>query len=83
MSKLTVLPVWKAGDTLTAADRLHELALFAQTKPEKFARFVLVRMGELPNGNLDFDHYQYGCDLPQQIGMFEIGKNIAMEESKS
>ena len=83
MSSLSVIPVWKGGDSLTAADRLHELALLAQTKPEKFERFVLVRVGNLPNGNIDFDHFQFGCDLCQQIGMFDIGKHLALKESES
>jgi hypothetical protein len=80
---LTVIPTWKDGPTLTAADRLHELALLAQTQPHKFDRFVLVRLGHLANGNLEFDHYQFGCDLPQQIGLFAIGQAQAIEESRA
>lgn len=83
MSNLTVIPVWKDGVTLTAADRLHEIALLAQTKPQKFVRWVMVRVGELPNGNLEFDHFQFGCDLTQQIGMFDIGKHFAMRDSEA
>lgn len=75
---LEVLPVWKSGPTLTAADRLHELALMAQCHPEKVERFVLVVQGA--GGR--YDHYQFGCDLMQEMGLFEIGKDIAHEESK-
>lgn len=80
---ISLIPVWKAGDTLTAADRLHELALYAQVHPEKFARFVLVRQGDdLPSGNHTYDHFQFGCDLAQQIGMFAIGQSLALDHSK-
>ena len=81
MTNLSVLPIWKGGETLTAADRLHEIALLAQTSPEKFARMVVVWIGNMPNGNLSFNHSQFGCDLVQQIGMFEVGKSLALEES--
>lgn len=80
---LTVIPTWKDGPTLTAADRLHELALMAQTMPHKFDRFVLVRVGKTPSGNLDVDHYQFGCDLLQQVGLFTIGQSMAMRESEA
>ena len=80
---LHILPTWKSGPTLTAADRLHELALIAQTSPEKFEQFVLVRVGKLPEGRLSIDHYQFGCDLTQQIGLFSLGQALAIEESKS
>lgn len=83
MNNLSLIPIWKGGDTLTAADRLHELALLAQTKPEKFDRFVLVRVGNLSNGCSDFDHWQFGCDLCQQIGLFDIGKHLALKDSEA
>lgn len=81
MSNVSLIPVWKEGDTLTAADRLHEIALLAQVHPEKFERFVLVHVGTAENGNVTINHYQFGCDLPQQLGLFELGKQFAYEES--
>lgn len=46
--KIALIPTWKAGPTLTAADRLHELALSAQVHPELYERFALVRMDRAP-----------------------------------
>ena len=81
MSNLSVLPVWKKGASV--AERLHELALYAQANPERFSRFVACYRETLPNGNVQYRNLSFGCDLDQQIGMFEIGKNEALKESSA
>ena len=81
MSNLSVLPLWKKD--ATAAERLHELALYAQANPERFSRFVICYREKLPNGNVQYRNLCFGCDLDQQIGMFEIGKVEALKDSNA
>jgi hypothetical protein len=40
MANVELLPIWKKG--ATTAERLHELALLAEKKPELFDKWVLV-----------------------------------------
>lgn len=77
MSKVSVLPIWKKGATV--AERLHEMALYAEEHPERFERWVMCyaeRLGDKTQYRVMWDR----CDLTQSIGMFEIGKVEAMKE---
>ena len=75
-----MLPIWKAN--ATAAERLHELAIYAEQNPERFKQFVICYKETLLNGKYMFRNLQQGCNLPEEIGMYEIGKAQAMEASK-
>lgn len=79
-NKIAVLPVWKRGATL--AERLEELASYARANPERFERFALCYVEALPSGNLKPRILIHGCDLPQALGLFELGKAQAYEDSK-
>jgi hypothetical protein len=80
-NNLAVLPVWKRDATL--ADRLDEMASYARAKPERFTKFVMCYVELLPNGNLKPRILLHGCDLPQALGLFELGKAQAYEDSKT
>lgn len=76
---VAVLPIWKKDATL--ADRLYEMAAYARANPERFERFVLCYTERLSNGNMKVRTMQHNCDLAQQLGLFEMGKMDAYEES--
>lgn len=76
---LRVLPTWKKDASVY--ERLSELALYAREHPERFDRFVLCYREKLRSGNNKYRTLSYGCDLDQQIGMFEIGKLECWKES--
>lgn len=72
------MPRWKNGPSLTAADRLHELALQAQVHPHKFKAFVLCRMGE----GHRYERHNFGTEtLAEQMGLYEMGKFLCWKES--
>ena len=74
------LPVWKKG--ATPFERLSELAEIARKHPERFSKFVICYKEVLPSGTYIYRQLQYGCELDEQIGMFEIGKVEALKESE-
>lgn len=78
-NKIAVLPIWKRDGTL--AERLEETAGYVRAHPERFERFVMCFIETLPNGNLKVRTMTHGCDLAQQIGLFELGKQDAIDES--
>jgi len=79
-NNLSVLPIWKKGASL--ADRLEEVACYVRANPERFSKFVMAYLEELPNGNWEVRTLEYGCDIAQQIGLFELGKDQALKESE-
>ena len=79
-ANLSVLPIWKKGATLS--DRLAEMASYARANPERFERFVMCFTERLDNGNVKIRTMDHGCDLAQQVGLYELGKAQAYEESK-
>jgi len=76
---LAVLATWKRG--ASATERLSELALYARTNPERFSRFVLAYEEKLANGNIKIRHLSYGCNLGEEIGLYELGKDQAIKDS--
>jgi hypothetical protein len=79
-NNLSVLPIWKKGASL--ADRLEEMACYARAKPERFEKFVMAFVETLPNGNWKIRTMEHGCDLAQQVGLFELGKAEVYKESE-
>ena len=75
------LPVWKQGAEVW--ERLYELAEIARKHPGRFERFVICYREHLPNGNYKYRTLQFGCDLDQQVGMFEIGKWESIKDSEA
>ena len=75
-----MLPIWKKD--ATAAERLSELSIYAQENPERFQRFVICYQEILPNGNYQFRTLQHNCKLPEEVGLFEIGKVESIKESE-
>ena len=80
MSNLAIMPFFKKN--ATASERLSELSTLAETEPQKFDKFVICYKETLPNGSYKYRIIQHNCKLDEEIGMFEIGKNEAMEESR-
>jgi len=78
MNNITAFPNWKKD--ATAAERLFELAGLAAANPERFSRFVICYREQLPSGNFKYRTMQFGCDVDQMVGMFEIGKNDSMKD---
>ena len=81
MASISVLPIWKKD--ATAAERLSELASYALANPERFDRFVICYRERLPSGNLKYRYLQFGCDIDQMVGMFEIGKSESLKDSET
>ncbi len=79
MAEISVLPIWKKDASVF--ERLSELALYAREHPERFEKFVVAYTEKLPNGNMKIRHMSFGCTLTEEVGLFEIGKQEAMEES--
>jgi hypothetical protein len=81
MGKVSMLPIWKQGPTLTAAERLTELAQLAEAKPYLFEAFVLVRQSSPEDGARAYETHHFGCDDDRakrygilQLGLFEMNE---------
>lgn len=79
-NNLAVLPIWKKDGDI--ADRLFEMAAYARAKPEKFERFAMAYIEKLENGNLKIRTMSHNCDLPQLIGLLELGKLECYKDSE-
>ena len=64
-------------------DEYKALHSYALEKPERFDRFVLCYRETLPSGNTKYRTISHGCDLDQQIGMYQMGLLEAHEVSKT
>lgn len=79
MSEIVNLPRWKKG--ATPYERLSELALLAKEHPDMFERFVIVYVGNEPNGNWHVRCMDYKCDLTQILGILQLGIHRTIEDS--
>ena len=79
MSNVTALPIWKQN--ATAAERFDELAQLAREHPERFERFAVVYIENLPTGSFKYRTIHNSDRLAEVIGLFEIGKRDVIEEA--
>ena len=81
MNNVDYLPIWKKG--ATPGERLEELALIARKHPGRFERFVIcyVEMTDKEAGTLRIRTMQFGCNLAEGIGLYELGKVDAYNDS--
>jgi hypothetical protein len=80
---IKMFPNWKTGDSVTAEDRLMELASIARDRPDRFKMFVMIYQEDMPNGNLKTGQICFGADLPSALGLLELGKQAIFEESQT
>jgi hypothetical protein len=76
------LPIWKKD--ATAAERLDELAMIARKHPERFERFALVYIEKLNDqGRIQVRSFEYGCNVPESVGLYELAKLHYFDETKT
>lgn len=84
MAEIHNLPVWKRG--ATAYERLSEIALFAKQYPDKFSKFALIHLEEMPTGNVKVLTITYqrggeGLCFAEGMGLLSAGQITMFEKS--
>lgn len=78
---ISTLLIWKKD--ATAYERLSELALLAQEKPEMFERFAIVYQEKCANGNWKMRYMDFGTSTVfETLGLFEAGKIRAYQATE-
>ena len=73
------LPIWKANST--PSEWFEELSIMAKRHPERFEKVVVGTLETTKSGNWNIRHYWHGGNLAEAIGLFEMAKMRAYEES--
>ena len=81
MDNVDYLPIWKKNST--AEEWFMECAMMARKFPQRFEQIVLCYREPLKSGQSQYRVAQRNCNLAEEIGLFEIGKLRAHEDSKA
>lgn len=79
--KLSMLPNWKKGASLP--DRLDEIATYARVHPERFERFVCAFLEIRADETSVVRVISHGCDVAQEVGMFQLGIDQTIRNSQT
>ncbi len=80
---VSVLPIWKQGESVTAADRFDELAALARSDPSQFEAVCVVWKYPISETQFSTKFLRYGCDAISAVGILECGKRDFMNECES